>query len=296
MKCLWPPFSAAIGIPQHALRRLRDRPSGVVGELDARTRDDRHLLVAEKHHVARVAQNRGNVGGDEELVLAEPDDDRRPVADRDDLLRVLDGDEHNGEHSAHDLQRAAHRLLEAVVAHLALDQMRDDLGVGLGLELVALPLKLLLQLQVVLDDAVVHDDNPARAVAVRVGVLLGGTAVSGPSGMTDAVQPVNRLVADGDLEVGQLACRSAERDAFRADQRHARRVVAAIFHAPQAVEQDRHDGFRADVSDDSAHSFRTPTTFFRRTRPLPTLRPAVDVVLAAASDPQGSGGDVLGDR
>ena len=55
-------------IPHHALRRLRDRAPGVVGELDARARDDRHLLVAEEHDIARVAQDRRDVGGDEELV------------------------------------------------------------------------------------------------------------------------------------------------------------------------------------------------------------------------------------
>ena len=37
------------------------------------------------------------------------------------------------------MQRAPHRVLEAVVLHLALDQVRDDLGVGLGDERVALP-------------------------------------------------------------------------------------------------------------------------------------------------------------
>ena len=45
-------------------------------ELHAAARDDRHLLVAEKHHVARVAENGRRVGRDEELVLANPDDDR----------------------------------------------------------------------------------------------------------------------------------------------------------------------------------------------------------------------------
>ena len=88
-------------IPQHALRRLRHRAPGVVGELHARPRDDRHLLVAEEHHVARVAQDRGDVGGDEELVLAKADDDRRAVADGDDLFRIVDRDEHDREHAAH---------------------------------------------------------------------------------------------------------------------------------------------------------------------------------------------------
>ena len=125
-------------IPQHALRRLRDCPTRVVGELDARTRDDGHLFIAEKHHVAGVTENRGNVRRDEELVLPEPDDDRRPVSHGDDLLGVFYRDEHDREHAAHDLQRTPHRLFETIGTHLALDEMRDDLRVGLGLELVSL--------------------------------------------------------------------------------------------------------------------------------------------------------------
>ena len=67
---------------------------------------------------------------------------------------------------AHQQQRAPNGVLEAVVLHLALDQVRDDLRVGFGDELVALLLKLLLQIEVVLDDAVVDDDDLAGAVAV----------------------------------------------------------------------------------------------------------------------------------
>ena len=103
-------------IPQHPLRGLRHRAPVVVGELDARPRDDRHFLVAEEHDVARVAQDGGNVGGDEELVLAQADDDRRPVAHGDDLFGVLDRDEDDREHAAHQLQRAPHGVLEAVRA------------------------------------------------------------------------------------------------------------------------------------------------------------------------------------
>ena len=85
--------------------------------------------------------------------------------------------------------------------HLALDEVRDDLRVGLGLELVALRLQLFLQLEVVLDDAVVHDDDAARAVAVRMRVLLGRAAVRGPARVAHAVQSIDRLGADGVLEV-----------------------------------------------------------------------------------------------
>ena len=71
--------------------------------------------------------------------------------------------------------------------------MRDDLGVGLGLELVALALQLALQLEVVLDDAVVHHDDRAGAVAMRMRVLFGGPAVRRPARVADAVDAVERL-------------------------------------------------------------------------------------------------------
>ena len=129
----------------------------------------------------------GNVRGDEELAVAEADDDRRAVADGDDLLGIVGRDQHEREQAAHQQQRAPHRVLEAVVLHLALDEVRDDFGVGLGDELVALPLQLLLQVEVVLDDAVVDDDDLAGAVAVRVRVLLGRPAVRRPARVADAV-------------------------------------------------------------------------------------------------------------
>ena len=94
---------------------------------------------------------------------------------------------------AHALHRAQHRVLEAVVLPFLLDQVRDDFGVGLGLELVPFGDQLALDLEVVLDDAVVHDDDAAGAVAVRMGVLLGRTAVRGPARVAEAVDARERL-------------------------------------------------------------------------------------------------------
>ena len=97
----------------------------------------------------------------------------------------------------------------------------------------------------------------------------------------------------------ELPRRSPQRDALGADERHAGGVVAAVFHAPQAVEQHRDDRLRADVSDDSAHdvcsrSFRgvlaSGGAAFLRSDP------ALDVRLAAARDAERAGRHVLGDR
>ena len=84
------------------------------------------------------------------------------------------------------------------------------------LNVVPLRLQLVLQLEVVLDDAVVDDDDAAGAVAVRVRVLLGGPAVRGPAGVADAVDAVDRLDPDRVFEVRQLAGRAPQLDAFRA--------------------------------------------------------------------------------
>ena len=207
------PVSALLGgdgIPCHSLGCLGHLAAAVVGERDTRPRDDRHLLVAEKHDVARVAENRGNIGSDEEFVVAEPDNDRRAVAHGHDLLRVLDRHEDQREHAAQERQGAADRVFQPVTLRLALDEMGDDFSVGFGLEVVALRLKLTFQLQVVLDNAVVHDDDAAGAIAMRMRVLFRRSPVRRPAGVTDAVQTVDRLRANRTFEVDQLARRSAK--------------------------------------------------------------------------------------
>ena len=92
--------------------------------------------------------------------------------------------------------RAQHGVLEAVVLPFLLDQVRDDFGVGLGLELVPLRRQLALELEIVLDDAVVHDDDAAGAVAMRVRVLFGGPAMRGPARVAEAVHAGERLGLD----------------------------------------------------------------------------------------------------
>ena len=56
-------------------------------------------------------------------------------------------------------------------------------------------LQLLLQIEIVLDDAVVDDDDLAGAVAVRMGVLLGRPAVRRPARVADAVVAGDRIDA-----------------------------------------------------------------------------------------------------
>ena len=91
-----------------------------------------------------------------------------------------------------------------------LDQMSDDFGISFGGELVAFFNQLFLQAEIVLNDAVVHDDDLAGAIAMRMSVFFRGTTVCSPASVADAVAAFERLEADGFFQVAQLAFGAAD--------------------------------------------------------------------------------------
>src|SRR6266851_9631 len=136
----------------------------------------------------------------------------------------------------------------------------DDLGVGLGDELVAGGGELFFEGEIVLDDAVVDDDEGSGAVAVGVRVLFGGAAVGGPAGVADAEGAVEGVGGDDGFEVAELAggaadlqCSYASGAAGVAGYGDAGGVVAAILEAAQAFNDDGDDGLGANVTNDSTH-------------------------------------------
>ena len=129
------------------------------------------VAVGQKVDVARVVQNAGHVGGDKGLALAHADDHRRTEPGGNDLVRLEgredaqrkgSGEPLDGAADGH-FQRNRHAGGVGFLLHL-LDQVGDDLGVGLGDELVALGGEFALQLQIILHNAVVDDDDAARAM------------------------------------------------------------------------------------------------------------------------------------
>src|SRR5262245_43185657 len=124
---------------------------------------------------------------------------------------------------------------------MLLHQVCDDLGVGLGRELVALFDELLLQGKVVLNDAVVHDDDPSGAIAVRVSVLLRRTTMCGPPGMPYAIRALERLLPDSLFQVPQLAFRPTDVHSLTVDHGNTGRIVATIFQTTQAIDDHRNN-------------------------------------------------------
>ena len=162
-------------------------------------------------------------------------------------------------------------MLEAIAVGLALDQVRHDLAVGFGGEVVALTCKLALELEIVLDDAVVNQHGSARAVPVRMRVAGGRFAVRGPPRMADAIRTIERIVVDGVNQMRQLSRAPADFDRLLLRQRNAGRVVPAILEASQPVEENRDYRFGSEVSNDAAHIRMSPFMAVQKAGPaLPT--------------------------
>jgi hypothetical protein len=69
-----------------------------------------------------------------------------------------------------------------------------------------------------------------------------------------AVDAINRIVANGLLEIWQFAGGAANLHmAVLADHGDAGGVVSAVFQAPKPVQDQGYNFLRANVSDDAAH-------------------------------------------
>ena len=99
-----------------------------------------------------------------------------------------------------------------------------------------------------------NNDHAAGAVAMRMRVFFGGTAVRGPARMADAIGAVERTQPNRFFEVAQLAFSAADLEfVILVDDGDARRVVAAIFELPQTIDDQRHYLFVSDVTNNSTH-------------------------------------------
>ncbi len=110
-----------------ALQRIDADPGG---------REDRELLVFQIEDVPRMVQNRGDVRGDEILAFPDSDNQRAVFADRDDFVRLLDRDDAERVAALHHGGRFFDRLQQVALVEMV-DQVRDDLGVGLRIKAVA---------------------------------------------------------------------------------------------------------------------------------------------------------------
>ena len=253
-----------------------DSVAGLVGILDTHGRKLGKLTVLEHHHVAGSVDKRDDVGGDIGAGLARADDDRGVLAGHGNhagLVGAHGRQTIGAHHVGAGLAYRGHQVMRLGIS--LFDQMREDLGIGLALKVMAAALQLLAQLGEVLDDAVVNDGDAAVTARVRVSVGDGRLAVGGPASVANAagcvavdvgklaLQARNLAHATNDVEVRRSALAHLERD--------ARGVIAAILHTLKTRDQDVLCNIRAGVADDSAHRINP---FVRETAKRPRTRGA----------------------
>src|SRR5438067_8251754 len=135
------------------------------------------------------------------------------------------------------------------------DKMGNNFGVGLSNEFVSLIREASLELKIVLNDAIVDNHDSSGAVAMRMGILFGGTTVSRPASMPDAIGPIERTLPDSLFQVSQFAFGAADLQCGAVScHRNSRRIVPAIFQLPKPVNNDRHYSFLLDVSNAATHT------------------------------------------
>ena len=151
----------------------------------------------------------------------------------------------------------------------AVDQMGDDLGVGLADKHIALGLQAGAQRFVVLDDAVVHQRHArrlarldfARAEAeMRVGVAHRGFAMGCPAGVGNAgealqVFGLHLLEQLGHAGRAARALQSGAAHAGRIQRMHgdAAGVIAAVLEPLQALHQHGNDVAMGNGADNATH-------------------------------------------
>ena len=207
-------------------------------------------------------QNARHIGGNEGLAFPYANHHRRAKAGGNDLVRFGGRKNTQSESSSETLHRAAYGLFQqsrstcslGIFLHL-LDEVSDDLGVRLRYKFVTLRGQFAFQVKIVFDDAVMHDDDPTCAIAVWMRILFRGAPMCGPPSVADTEGSLQRMFFESVFQVAQLSrCAThLENGRIRAAHRDSRRVVPAVFKAPEPLNNDRDNLLRTDVPYDSTH-------------------------------------------
>ena len=228
-------------------------------------RDD--IEVVQVNGVARVGDDRAHIAREEILLLAHAEDERTAAPRADDEIRDVAMDERDAVSADHLLQRRPHGRHQATlridrrraaiaaggIKKLA-NQMRQHFGVRLGNELVlAVAEKVLLQRLVIFDHPVVHQRELAALVEMRMRVLIRRLPVRGPASVADSVGAGRRPRRHQLPQFGNAAGAFARLDLIPIYDRHAGRIVAAIFQPTQPIQKNRPRLRTSYVTNDAAH-------------------------------------------
>ena len=233
--------------------RALGRPAIAVEDAETVERDLDEVAFLEVGEMGGLADQRLHVGAEVVLAFADADHQRASAARADHVAGLVAVHHRDRIRAVQSASRGEHRVAQLGAAReRVVDEVRDDLGVGIGFERVALGLEFGAQFRVVLDDAVVHDrDALARHVRMRVDGVR--HAMRGPARVRDAGHAGDRRGLVQRLEFAHLALGAHAREAPVFQHRDAGRIVAAVFKRLETGDQQRDHVTLGDGGDDSTH-------------------------------------------
>ena len=199
--------------------------------------DINNLLFAQIDDLVRIFDNRRRVGAHEVFILPYADNQRTALAGGNQLVRLVlvHNDQRISAH--HEVEGQRNRLFQGhrTGIHHILDQLDDDLRIGLALEMIAFARQFGLEGEVILDDSVVNQRKVMVLGIMGMRVDVTGLAVGGPAGMGDPDTARDILVGRYGLQILDLAL-GLINDEFSAvaDECHSGTVVTPVFQPGQA--------------------------------------------------------------
>ena len=211
------------------------------------------LLILKENDVPGVAQQSGNIRCDEALAVPRAHDQRTVVPGAVQVARFVVAENAQRiaalQHSHSPNEGALH-----VAVIQPVQQMGNDLRVGLTDELRARLFQMAAQRRVVFNDAVMYHGDAALHVRMRMGVQVAGFPMGGPAGMADANSARNRAFLQKARQIFQPSLGLAHADlSVRADHCHSGAVISTIRKPLQPFHQNGRSVFRADISHNAAH-------------------------------------------
>ena len=231
----------------HLLAIGVDDAHGVAGDLG-------DITFFQKDEALGDGQQGGNIGGSEVLTNANTDHQRRTHACDHQAVRAFGISHGQAIGAGQRTHNRANRVQQTgIFAQRTVDQVGDNLAIGLRCNAVALPAHIIAQRRVVFDDAVVHDGQTAGR-HMRVGVGFGDRTMGGPAGVSYAGFAAGGLGFQASLQLRHLADAAALMKCAICQHSQAGRVVSAVFQAVQAFDQNRDHIALRDCADDAAHN------------------------------------------
>ena len=241
------------GIPGDMLHPPAHRVRLKIGEVRATRGEHGNVAVGQKQQVAGVVQNGRDIAGHEVFVFTQADDRRRSLANGYNLIEIARRNNGKGKDSGELAYSLSHGVFQTgrPVIQVFLDKVSNHLSVGFSGEAMPFAGQSLLQLEIVLNDAVMHHHHRTVAVLVRMGVLHRRSAMGGPTRVSDAISAVHRILADHLFQIAQFAGGTAYLERACLDHGETGRVVTAVLQPLQSFEQHGHHALVANVADDS---------------------------------------------